>query len=60
LSSMSGTSLVAAPSAKQTLSVTPFGLGFFTLAVGRLFRVETLTLVKILAVCTRSAHLVPV
>ncbi|KAI0694891.1 hypothetical protein BC835DRAFT_1348673 [Cytidiella melzeri] len=26
--------------------------GFFTLAVGRLFRVETLTLVKIFAVCT--------
>ncbi|KAI0094984.1 hypothetical protein BDY19DRAFT_915760 [Irpex rosettiformis] len=26
--------------------------GFFTLAIGRLFRVETLTLVKIFAVCT--------
>lgn len=30
-----------------------FELGFFTLAIGRLFRVESLTLVKIMAVLTR-------
>lgn len=60
LSSMSGMSLFAAALPNITLSVALFGLGFFTLAVGRLFRVETLTLVKIFAVCTRSVHLVPV